>query len=174
MFQEQQRMTYQSIRAPEELREKIMAKKKPAQKRLPMYLTTALAACLVLAIGIGIFFPGGNAPQIAINGQQLKDTIVYYDVVTASDMRSAPVLAVPVDLELSEESQISVSCGNLVWEGETPVDQLTASEDVSLIWQLPKDEQPVTCEMTIKTGSTVTTLTLQYDQSEIKITKKGE
>lgn len=173
MFREQERMVYQSIRAPEELREKIMAKKKPV-KRLPMYLTTALAACLVLAIGIGIFFPGGNAPGIAINGQQLKDTIVYYDVASASDMRSTPALTVPVDLELSEESEISVSCGNLVREGENPVNQLTASEDVSLIWKVPKTEQPVTCEMTITTGSTVTTLTLQYNQTEITITKKGD
>lgn len=173
MFREQERMAYQSIRAPRELREKIMAKKKPA-KRLPVYLTTALAACLVLAIGLSFFLPGGNAPGITINGQQLKDTIVYYDVSPASDMRNIPVLTVPVDLEISDESDICVSCGTLVREGEDPVTMLTVSENISLVWQLPKTEQMPICEMTITAGSTVTTLTLQYNQSEITITKKGD
>ena len=171
MFREQERMAYQSIRAPEELREKIMAKKKPT-KGLPMYLTTALAACLVLAIGIGLFFPGGNAPGITVNGQPLKDTVVYYDVAAAADMRSTSFLTVPVELELSEESEISVSQGTLTAEDGSPAPQRWASGTVSLLWQLPREQ--ATCKMTITDGRNVTTLTLQYNQSEITITKKGD
>ena len=161
MFQEQERMAYQSIHAPEALRQKVMAKK--PVRHLPMYLTTALAACLALVIGLGFLFRGGE-PGISVNGQTLKDSIVYYDLSVA-DLRSAPVLTVPVDLELSGESEISVSHGSLIREGESPV---------SRSWQICKAEEIPICEMTITQGKDVTTITLEYNQSEITITKKGE
>lgn len=170
MFQEQERMAYQSIHAPEALRQKVMAKK--PVRHLPMYLTTALAACLALVIGLGFLFRGGE-PGISVNGQTLKDSIVYYDLSVA-DLRSAPVLTVPVDLELSGESEISVSHGSLIREGESPVSRLTASDDLSLSWQISKTEEIPICEMTITQGKDVTTITLEYNQSEITITKKGE
>ena len=172
MFKEQERVAYQSIQAPKELREKIMAQKKP-RRHFPIYLTTALAACLVLVIGIGFFFPGGE-PGIKINGQQLESSVVYYDLVPASDMRTAPILSVPVDLELSGESEISVSYGSLVREGEEPVSKLTAGSDLSLTWQIQRAEEIPTCEMTITNGKDVTTLTLEYEETKITITKKGD
>lgn len=172
MFKEQERMAYQSIRAPKELREKVMEQKKP-RRRVPMYLTTALAACLVLAIGIGFFFPSGE-PGIMINGQQLQSSVQYYDLTPASDMRSTSILSVPVDLELSGESEISVSHGSLVREGEEPVSKLTVGSDLSLTWEIQRTEEIPTCEMTITQGKDVTTLTLEYEKSKITITKKGD
>lgn len=172
MFTEPQRMAYQSIRAPQELKEKIMAKKKPSG-RLPMYLSTALAACLVLAIGIGFFFQGGE-PGIKINGQQLDTSLVYYDLSPASEARSTPVLTVPVELELSGESVLSVSHGSLVQEGKSPVTQLTAEGSLSLIWEIRRTEEMPPCELTITNGNDVTTMTLTYENSQISITKKGE
>lgn len=172
MFQEQERNAYQSIRVPQELREKVMAKKKP-KRQLPVYLTTAIAACLVLAIGMGFFFRGGE-PNIRINGQTLESSVVYYDLSPASEMRSAPILSVPVELELSGESEISVSHGTLVREGQTPVSTLKASSAVSLIWQIQLGQEMTTCEMTITHEKGVTTMTLEYVDSKITVTKKGD
>lgn len=170
MFKEPERQAYQSIRAPQELREKIM--KKPT-KRLPMYLSTALAACLVLAIGIGFFFQGSE-PGIKINGQPLESSLVYYDLSPVSDLRSTPVLTVPVELELSGESRISVSHGRLVKEGQAPVTTMTEDGSLSLVWEIQRTEEIPPCEMTITHGKDVTTLTLEYENSEIILTKKGE
>ena len=172
MFTEQQRNAYQSIQAPPELREKILGKKK-TKRHVPVYLGTALAACLILAIGIGFFLPNGE-PGIICNGQRLESTIVYYDLAPVSEMRSVSVLSIPVDLELSGKSEISVTQGCLIREDENVGTKLTASSDLSLIWQLPKSEEISDCEMTITQEKDVTAITLNYEESKIEITKKGD
>lgn len=172
MFTEQQRNAYRSIQAPPELREKILGKKK-AKRHFPAYLGSALAACLVIAVGIGLFLPGGE-PGILCNGQRLENSIVYYDVAPASEMRSASVLSVPVDLELSEESEISVNAGCLIRAGENVGSHLSAASDISLTWQLSKTKEIFPCEMTITSEEDVTTITLNYEETKIIITKKGD
>lgn len=172
MFTEQQRSTYQSIHAPQELQEKILGKKK-AKRHIPAYIGSALAACLVLAIGIGLFLPA-KEPGVTCNGQKLESSIVYYDVAAAYEMRGASELSVPVDLELSEESQISVTRGSLIRDGKDVGNHLLAASDVSLIWQLPKEDEIFSCEMTITSEEDKTILTLNYEESKIIITKKGD
>lgn len=172
MFTEQQRNAYQSIQAPPELREKILGKKK-TKRHIPAYIGTALAACLVLAIGVGSFLSGGN-PEIKCYGQKLDSSIVYYDVSPASEMRSASVLSVPVELELSGESEIFVDQGCLIREGETVGNQVSADSDLTLTWQVSKNKENFPCEMTIIHEEDVTTISLNYEDTKITITKKGD
>ena len=172
MFTEQQRSVYQSIQAPPELREKILGKKK-TNRKIPAYIVTAVAACLVLAMGIGMFLPGGDIGVIC-NGQKLENSIVYYDLATAYETRGATQISVPVELELSEKSEISVTKGSLIREGEDVGEHLTAASKVSLMWQLPRGEENFCCEMTVTGEEEVTTITLNYENSKITITKKGD
>lgn len=170
MFKEQELNTYRSITAPQELYERIMAAPKP-KRRMPHYVTGLVAACLVLVMGAGFFFRGGE-PGIRIHGQSLESSVSYYDLAPAVEQRTSNVLTVPVELELSKESRITVTHGQLtLGEGE-PEQEVTASGSVTVLWQISRGE--TLCQMDIRSGKTVTTLTLEYDETQITITKKGE
>lgn len=172
MFKEQELNSYRSIRAPEELYGKIMAAKKP-QRHWQKYTAGLVAACLVLVLGAGFFFRGGS-PNIAVNGQPLESSVVYYDLSVATEMRSAPVVTVPVELELSRPAEISVTEGELSMNGQIGGKTLKASDSVALVWEIPREEETLNCEMLIDDGRSVTTLTLTYEETKITITKKGE
>ncbi len=172
MFKEQQRNAYQSIRAPQQLHDKIMAAQKPA-KRWPKYVTGLVAACLVLVLSASFFF-GSSAPGIVINGQRLHESVIYYDLSPASEMRSSPMITVPVELELDKTSRITVSQGHLTGENAERVQELSAKGSVTLFWEIPREEEIPLCEMQIRHGKDVTTITLAYEETQITITKKGE
>lgn len=172
MFKEQELNTYRSICAPEELYDKVMAAKKP-QRHWQKYATGLVAACLVLALGAGFFFRGGS-PDITVNGQPLESTVVYYDLSPATDMRSSPVVTVPVELKLPRNAKITVTEGQLSLDGDPGVKSLSASASVTLLWEIPREEETLNCEMHIDDGKAVTTLTLTYEETQITITKKGE
>lgn len=170
MFKEQELNSYRSIKAPQELYDKIMAAQKP-KVYWPRYAAGLVAACLVLAMGIGFFFRGGE-PGIIINGQLLDTSVVYHDLAPAAELRSSEMLAVPVELELSGRSRICVTHGRLIMDGKEPTDELTASGTVILLWEVPRGASE--CEMHIQSGKKLTTLTLEYEETQITITKKGE
>lgn len=172
MFKEQELNTYRSICAPEELYEKVMAAKKP-QRPWQRYATGLVAACLVLALGAGFFFRGGS-PDIIVNGQPLESSVVYYDLSTTAEMRTSPVVTVPVELELTRNAQITVTEGQLSLDGKSSGKTLSASASVTLLWEIPREEETLSCEMHIDDGKAVTILTLTYEESKITITKKGE
>ena len=172
MFKEQQLNTYRSICAPEELYDKVMAAQKP-QWHWQKYATGLAAACLVLALGAGFFFRGGS-PDIIVNGQSLESSVVYYDLSPAADMRTSPVLTVPVELELPRNAKVTVTEGQLSLDGLGGGKTLIASASVTLLWEIPREEETLSCEMYIDDGKAVTTLTLTYEESKITITKKGE
>ena len=170
MFKEQELNTYRSITAPQELYSKVMAAKKP-KVRWPRYVAGLVAACLVLMMGIGFFFRGGE-PGIMINGQTLENSMVYYDLAPASEQRSSGWLTIPVELELSGRSRITVTQGQLTLGEKEPSQQVAASGSVTLLWEIPRGA--AMCEMHIDGGKTVTTLTLENEEEQIIITKKGE
>lgn len=170
MFKEQELNSYRSIKAPQELYDKIMAAKKP-KVHWSRYAAGLVAACLVLVMGIGFFFRGGE-PGIIINGQLLDSSVVYHDLAPAAELRSSEVLTVPLELELSGRSQIVVTQGRLTLDGNEPTDELTTSGTVTLLWEVPRGASG--CEMHIESGKILTTLTLEYEETQITITKKGE
>ena len=170
MFKEQELNTYRSISAPQELYDKIMAAQKPKRKWRPQYAAGLVAACLVLAMGAGFFFRGGE-PGIMINAQTLESTVVFHELAPASEMRNSDVLMVPVELDLPRKSQISVTQGQLIL-GDAPSREVTAFGTVTVLWEIPRGTSK--CELYIDDGKAVTTLTLEKEDSQITITKKGE
>ena len=172
MFKEKELNTYRSICAPEELYDKIMAAKKP-QWQWQKYATGLVAACLVLALGAGFFFRDTSL-DITVNGQPLESSVVYYDLSAASDMRATPMVIVPVELKLPRNAKITVTEGQLSLDGEGSGKTLSASASVTLLWEIPRGEETLNCQMHIDDGKAVTTLTLTYEETQITITKKGE
>ena len=170
MFKEQQLNTYRSICAPEELYEKVMAAQKP-QRHWQKYAPGLAAACLVLAFCAGFFFRGGS-PNIIVNGQSLESSVVYYDLSVASEMRTSPVVTVPVELKLPRNAEITVTEGQISLDGQCGK-TLNASASVTILWEIPREEAQ-NCEMHIDDGRAVTTLALTYEETKITITKKGE
>ena len=170
MFKEQELNTYRSITAPQELYDKIMAAKKP-RVHWSRYAAGLVAACLVLVMGVGFFFRGGE-PGIVISGQSLESSIVYHDLSMATELRSADVFTVPVELELSGRSRITVTHGQLIMGEDEPSQQVTASGTVTLHWEISRGTEM--CEMHIRSGKMLTILTLENENSQIMITKKGE
>lgn len=172
MFSEKERAAYQSIQAPQALYDKVMAAQKPT-RRWTAYVPTLAAACLVLVLGMGFFFRGGE-PGIVIQGQSLVSSVSYYDTAAASTLRSLPTVTVPVELELSRATRISVTAGQLTCDGMEPGDVLKVSGSVTLYWEIPRDAAPGQCEMRIGTGSNATVLTYEYEETKIILTKKGD
>ena len=172
MFKEQELNIYRSISAPTELYEKVMAVRKP-RLHWQKYAAGLVAACLVLALGAGFFFRGGS-PDIIVNGQPLESSVVYYDLSPAAEMRTSPVVTVPLELELPRDAQITVTEGQLSLDGKSSGKTLSASGSVSLLWEIPREKEALSCEMHIDDGNAITTLTLTYEESKITITKKGE
>ena len=170
MFKEQELNTYRSITAPQELYDKILAAQKP-KRHWSRYATGLAAACLVLAMGAGFFFRG-SAPGIVIHGQQLESSVVFHDVSPAVELRTSGTLTVPVELELSKKSRITVTQGQLTLGEEKPTQELTASGSVTLLWEVPRGCEQ--CELFIDNGKKLTTLTLKNEETQITITKKGE
>ena len=170
MFNEQELNTYRSITAPQELHDKIMAAQKP-KVHWSRYAASLVAACLVLVLGIGFFFQGSE-PGIKISGQTLESSIAYHDVAPAAEMRTSDTFAVPVELELSGKTDISVTHGLLTLGDTDPTNALSASGSITLLWTIPRGTDM--CEMHIDSGKELTTLTLEYDETQITITKKGE
>ena len=170
MFNEQELNTYRSITAPQELHDKIMAAKKP-KIHWSRYAAGLVAACLVLVLGLGFFFQGGE-PGIIINGQTLESSMTYHDVVPASEMRTSDTFTVPMELELSGKTDIFVTQGQLTLGDGDPTNELSASGSITLLWKIPRGTD--VCEMRIDSGKNLTTLTLEYDETQITITKEGE
>lgn len=172
MFKEQQISAYQGIHAPQELYDKVMAAKKPA-RHWGRIATGLAAACLVLVVSGTVFFRGGS-PDIRINGQQLESSVVFYDAAPAMELRSVPMIAVPVELELPKDATITVTHGVLAGESGEAASQWEGSGKVSLLWQIPRGQELTDCQLQIRSGRDTTVLSLEYEESKITITKKGD
>ena len=170
MFKEHELNTYRSITAPQELHDKLMAAQKPKVQWM-QYAAGLVAACLLLVMGVGFFFRGGE-PGIMIHGQSLETSFVYYDMAPAAELRTSDVLTVPVELELSGKSRITVTQGQLILGEGEPTQEVTVSGSVTLLWEVSRGTSM--CQMHIDGKRAVTTLTLENEDSQITITKKGE
>ena len=170
MFSNDQKEAYRSIHAPTALYEKVAEGKHPLRGKA-VWPLGAVAACLALVVVLGLFLrPMG--PEIVLNGQRLEDTIVFYDISPASDVRSSPLFCVPVELELNRKTEITVSHGYMTVDGGAPTTSLTVSDAVTVWWQIERGDVMPVCEMEICDSKGTTLVTLNYNNAEITATKK--
>ena len=175
MFSDKEIQAYKKISAPPEVLCKIKSStenRKVFPRMAFVRAAGALAACVAIVIALAIFLRTPS-PDIVCNGQELSDSIVFYDITPASDMRESTVFSVPFELYLSEDTDISVSFGNLVdADGET-LEKTLKKGKVEALWLLNGSDRPETCEMVLEGKKNTTVITLIYDENNksVNVTK---
>lgn len=178
MFDENQKKVYSSIKAPDELREKVFSAVDSEEKKDNIFVFrsrvsrfVAMAACLVLvAVAVFTVFTD-NGIEVSINGTDFGK-----NVSLALTETNAPALArafssaeVSVSLDLDGGALITVDsgCFDVIGE-EKNLTEFTAEEDVELVWKSDGMQKSV---MTVDCGKKSCILILEYD-GEWKVTRK--
>lgn len=175
---------YKQITAPDELKEKVMASclvDKASEKRnffgtVRMYAT--LAACFVLVIVFSVFAVGNFGDlSISVYGKTLTS-----ESVVLSDSEIAPLAysvepraigrtSVPVEIEVSSETEISVSGGQMkVCDAKTEEElysgtEFTAKGNVLIHWIVDADEAAKHFEMTVNGRKKGYVILLDFDEN---------
>lgn len=173
MFNKSQIEAYNNIKAPDELFEKVVNSKPKKNKIYLIPLVSSLAACLILIFGVAVFANSFN-PQVTFNGQSLKDSVVFYDIspISTMDMRSSPVLSMPLEIELSEETQVSVSEGVMILENGERVTGTDLDGTVNLIWEVERTGDFPESKMTLESRKGTKQITLTQNETDGSFTAK--
>lgn len=169
MFSEEERTAYLNIKAPDELRNKILRYKKNRVKAL--YRFGIAAACLVL-IATGIIFYRPN--HIEINGQRLGNHAIFYDTACISSRTTSAILSIPIEIKAFRQTEISVSHGWIYTENSAPAKQITLSSGATIWWEIEPESTDSILEMTISDQTGVYVVTLTHDNTKLIITKEKQ
>ncbi len=167
MFNKTQLDAYNSIKAPDELYEKVVNAKPDKSKIYLIPLVSSLVACLVLIFSIAAF---GNhfEPNVVFNGQQLSDSVVFYDISPANtfDMRSSPVLSLPVEMELEEETTVSVSDGFIVLDTGERLKSTALKGKVAFVWEIEREGKFPEAQMMLKSPNGNAAVNLTQNETD--------
>ncbi len=169
MFDKKQLDAYNSIKAPDELYEKVIGSES-TKKKSKIYLiplVASFAACLVIFVGAFIAFDSSEL-KVSVFGEELTSTVSYNPSSEASvaSARALPTLSVPVELEISKTTEVSVSSGFILLGASSPATSVTSDENIQLIWEIELKDDFTPCEMTLKDKNGTTTLTLTQDETD--------
>lgn len=165
MFSEEKIRAYQSVKAPETLRDSVMALSHGKEKawNVSKWMLPA-AACLILCVSLWLLNAGQTEISVRFGGMELEETVTLERAEESSLRRSAPTLSVPLELELGEETEISVSQGTLFLEGSESTRNLTVSGSVALVWEFPSEDGAFPCYMELDTNGSQTLIELRLDE----------
>lgn len=150
MFNKSQLEAYSSIKAPHELYEKVTKEKSNKSKIYLIPLVSSLAACLILIFGVAVFNGSNYSPEVYIAGSELtRENTVIADASTSVYARSASV-HIPVELNLSKKTEISVSDGLMVLQNGETADKVTLKGSVAFVWELDLPAEEVQRTLTLK------------------------
>ncbi|MBQ7385191.1 MAG: hypothetical protein IJW04_01655 [Ruminococcus sp.] len=174
MFDKKQMDAYSNIKAPDELFEKVVNAKPKKSKVYLIPLVSSLAACLILVFGVAVFFSSGFNPNVTFNGQSLTDTVVFYDIspISAMDMRSSPMLCVPIELTLDDETDVLISEGILILENGERVQQGTFEGNVTLMWEIERTGDFPESKMSLTSEKGSKEITLTQNETDGSFTAK--
>ncbi len=167
MFTDKEIAVYQSIKAPADLCQKIAKPKRKTRKTL--YLTGTIAACFILVIS---GFVINNKSNIVINGQQLKDSIVYYDNSLSYGRSISTSMSVPIEINALTETKVVVSHGFISINGSNPSKELIIDSSQTLWWELDLSETDNVFEMNISDKKGVEKVILKYENTKVTVTKE--
>ena len=168
MFTDKELQAYNSIKAPEELYQRLTKIKVPRKNTLR--IITALAACLILVI-TSVFIFGGKS-SIIVNGQPLDDSVVFYDTTAAQARCVSSEISVPIEIKADSMTEISVSNGFVLVDGGEPTKEITISSDEKLRWEINVADNDGVFEMRVKDKKGTSKILLNYDNTKITVTKE--
>ena len=171
MFTEAQKTAYQNMTAPTELRSKVLemaksAPAKPVERKRPVrrWMSTVVAACLVLVVSATMLLDRGSDVALQLDGMPVTETAAAFSASTPMTARAIASMCLPVTVETEEDAEISVSHGQLLAEDGTEVSALSAGT-TTLYWAIsPVDTNE---EYTLRVGGEkITCMTLAFDAEE--------
>lgn len=184
MFDKKVVDAYQNIKAPDELKEKVLssctASKARERKSLMknMKLLSSLAACLILAVAFSVFaMRSSGGVSVSVRGRALAS-----EPVELSELNISPALYsaeprafyeadVPVEVRVTGNTRISVSDGTVqISDADTGEVLFTGSEfttekDVLIHWIVNNVAQTEQFEMLIESHKEDFVLILSYDEN---------
>lgn len=169
MFTENEIAAYKNIKAPEGLYKNIKAKKN--KKRIPFYSACAAVACFVI---FALTFTLGGGSNIVINGQPLKDSVVFYDTTSYLGRTVSSLVSVPVEIKATGKTTISVSHGLVSIDGSTPKKEVIITTSQIVWWEIDREHDGGLFEMSISDEKGVTKVTLEYEDAKITATKEKQ
>lgn len=167
MFTDKEITAYRNIKAPDELRQKII---KPRKKhRKVIYFSSAVAACLVLIVSVFII---NNQSSIVVNGQKLNESILYYDTTVSTRRTLSSSISVPIEIKNKHVTKVVVSDGFISAEGFVPSKEIEFTSSKLIWWELEPTEKDNVFEMLISDKKGVEKVTLKYQNTKITVTKE--
>lgn len=131
-----------------------------AEKRRPLHRFAAMAACLLLVLGIALY--GLRPPTVLLDGTKVTAQPRAIGGETAvMTMRLYEPVQVELTLKLPRETKIGVSAGTLVTQDGESTQTITARGTVEVLWVIEDAAEDETYQMTIDSA----TLLLAHDAS---------
>ena len=170
MFTEAQKTAYQNMTAPAELRGKVLdmarsAPAKPVRSKRPVrrWMSTAVAACLLLVASVSLL-PRGGEVSLQLDGMPVTETATAFSASTPMAARAMASMCLPVTVETEKDADVSVSCGQIMTVDGTEVTTVAAGE-TTLYWAISPVDTSEEYSLCIY-GDTVTRMTLAFDAKE--------
>ena len=168
MFSDKEIEAYRKISAPPELYDKIKSSEINRKRSISAGVIKtigAIAACFILVSAV-LLMMRNPSPEIICNGQVLEDTVLFYDISPASDMREAPAFTVPFEFELTDDTKVTVSYGRMVSPDGDAIDGSCLKGETEIWWELPRKGEDLSCEMILRDKHGTTVIILSYDNAE--------
>lgn len=168
MFTDEQKKAYNSVKAPEELFEKIKSSAEKEDKVTPLFRTrfskiVAAAACVVFVVAASVVSFGGGYVNISVNNEAIKSdsTVIVNQNNGIALARESANGEVTLKIELTKDALISVDGGNFDVIGKDEnLTEFSAEESVEIVWRTDGAEKST---MTVDYGRKTCQLVLEYD-----------
>lgn len=176
MFSDKQKKAYSAVKAPDELRERVLASAENNQNDKTVLFRTqfsriaAAAACVVfVAVAVFYAFGNNNGIDVSVNGIAVEENQTVALTEVSPLARSAPQAEIKLKLDISADAFITVDSGCFDVVGkESGLTEYSAEESIEIIW---KSNGMQKSEMTVDYGRKTCVLVLEYD-GEWVVTRK--
>lgn len=143
MNDEKTAQIYMSIKAPAELRERVMetaSQGAPAasSKKAVLRAILPLAACFALVIGLAVFSVGNFGKlSVSVSGVKVGGEPVAAEVPAMARLIEAEDTSIILNVETGAETVVSVSEGSIRLSGsESGGESITVGSDCEIVWSL--------------------------------------
>lgn len=164
---------YKSIKAPDELYQRILGEEKKENKpsRVVAFrrLTAAAAAIAVILIAGFSLMPHSSQPSVYVNGNELSEAVTFSSGTQSGIMlaRSLNEVCCDIDIRFTESTEIKVSDGILTSEEATvlltPDETLTSDDVLTAVWTIPDADVNLTYSLSFTDKNDAYRIELYFD-----------
>lgn len=174
MFDDKVKAQYQSIKAPEELYERILNTDRPGEKKavvIPFRRAAAMVAALAVIICSAFALTSrSNMPDIYLGSERLTGEVILTSESNDGIMlaRAGTEIGCEMTLQLKKETEVSVIHGILLSDsGEVILaegEEKVFSENLQVKWLVPDADREMTYEISLSDKKGTYTINLYFDK----------